>query len=65
MRNMHYLCTRTTPYIMKTPLKILFLAAVAALAASCCACRSYQKRTRRPLEGTLWQLVQLDGQDVR
>ena len=49
---------------MKTPLKILLLAAVAALAASCCACRSYQKKTRRPLEGTRWQLVQLDGQDV-
>lgn len=49
---------------MKTPFRILLLAAVAALAASCCACRSYQKRTRRPLEGTRWQLVQLDGQDV-
>lgn len=49
---------------MKTPLRILLLTAVAALAASCCACRSYQKRTRRPLEGTRWQLVQLDGQDV-
>lgn len=49
---------------MKSIFRILLLACVAALAASCCACRSYQKRTRRPLEGTRWQLVQLDGQDV-
>lgn len=42
---------------MKPMFRILLLACVAALAASCCACRSYQKHTRRPLEGTRWQLV--------
>lgn len=39
--------------------------AVAALfAAGCCNCRSYQKKTRRPLAGTEWQLVQLYGEKV-
>lgn len=50
---------------MKIFLKIALLAALAALAASCCHCRSYQKRTRRPLEGTEWQLVQLGGKTLQ
>lgn len=45
--------------------KILFLGAVAVLAAACCPCRSYQKRTRRPLEGTAWQLIQLGGRSIQ
>lgn len=50
---------------MKKGLQIAALVALAALLAGCCACRSYQKRTRRPLEGTEWQLVQLNGKRVQ
>ncbi|WP_418991646.1 META domain-containing protein [Alistipes sp.] len=50
---------------MKLITKIAFLAGVAALAAGCCHCRSYQKKTRRPLTGTEWQLIQLGGQTVQ
>lgn len=50
---------------MKILLKIAVIAAVAALAAGCCKCRSYQKKTRRPLVGTEWQLIQLDGRAVK
>ncbi|WP_418982059.1 META domain-containing protein [Alistipes sp.] len=49
---------------MKTLYKIALLAALTALLAGCCACRSYQKRTRRPLAGTQWQLIQLNGRTV-
>lgn len=45
--------------------KIAAVAAAAILAASCCPCRSYQKKTRRPLVGTEWQLVQLGGRSVQ
>ena len=45
---------------MKILLRIAVIAAVAALAAGCCKCRSYQKKNRRPLIGTEWQLIQLD-----
>ena len=44
--------------------KMAVLAAVAMFAGACCPCRSYQKKTRRPLTGTEWQLVQLNGQDI-
>lgn len=50
---------------MKLLLKIALLAATAALTASCCHCRSYQKRTQRPLEGTEWQLIQLGGKTIQ
>ena len=50
---------------MKILLKIAALAAVAALAAGCCSCRSYQKKNRRPLIGTEWQLIQLGGKAVK
>lgn len=50
---------------MKILLKIAIVAAAAALAASCCNCRSYQKKTRRPLVGTEWQLIQLNGKSVK
>ncbi|MFQ7387763.1 MAG: META domain-containing protein [Alistipes sp.] len=46
-------------------LRIAVIAAVAALAAGCCKCRSYQKKNRRPLIGTEWQLIQLDGRAVK
>lgn len=49
---------------MKTLYRILWAAVAAALLSGCCACRSYQKRTRRPLEGTTWQLIQLNGRTV-
>lgn len=45
-------------------LKIAACTALAALAVGCCNCRSYQKKTRRPLVGTEWQLVQLLGEKV-
>ena len=45
--------------------KMAVLAAVAMLAGACCPCRSYQKKTRRPLTGTEWQLVQLNGRSVQ
>lgn len=50
---------------MKILRKIALLTAAALLAASCCPCRSYQKRTRRPLAGTEWQLIQLGGRQMR
>lgn len=50
---------------MKLIAKFALLAALAALAAGCCNCRSYQKRTRRPLTGTEWQLIQLGGQTIQ
>lgn len=50
---------------MKILLKIAALLLATAFAAGCCHCRSYQKKTRRPLAGTEWQLVQLDGQGVK
>ena len=50
---------------MKILLRIAVIAAVAALAAGCCKCRSYQKKTRRPLVGTEWQLIQLNGRAVK
>lgn len=34
------------------------------LAAACCNCRSFQKKTRQPLVGTEWQLIQLGGNSV-
>ena len=50
---------------MKILPKLALAAAAALLCASCCPCRSYRKKTRRPLEGTEWQLIQLGGKSVR
>lgn len=50
---------------MKILFRIAALIATIALTAGCCNCRSYQKKTRRPLEGTEWQLIQLDGRSVK
>lgn len=49
---------------MKILAKFALVAALAALMASCCPCRSYQKKTRRPLVGTEWQLIQLGGKSI-
>lgn len=48
---------------MKSKL-FLGLCAAALLFTGCCRCRSYQKRTGRPLVGTEWKLVQLEGRPV-
>ena len=50
---------------MKILLKIAIVAVAAAFMAGCCNCRSYQKKTRRPLAGTEWQLIQLGGKAVK
>ncbi len=50
---------------MKILIKIAIVAVAAALMAGCCNCRSYQKKTRRPLVGTEWQLIQLGGKAVK
>lgn len=49
---------------MKSWSLFLGLCTVAVLLTGCCKCRSYQKRTRRPLVGTEWKLVQLEGRPV-
>ena len=51
---------------MKRWLAAAFAASLiaATLLSGCCACRSYQRRTQKPLEGTLWQLVQWEGRTV-
>ncbi len=46
-------------------LKFALVSAVAFLGVGCCACRSFQKKTRRPLVGTEWQLIQLGGRNIR
>ena len=50
---------------MKFLLRIAVIAGLAALMAGCCHCRSYQKKTRRPLVGTEWQLIQLGGETIQ
>lgn len=49
---------------MKKILNYISVAVIACVFVGCCACRSYQKRTRRPLVGTEWQLIQLNGRDI-
>ena len=50
---------------MKILLRIAVVAVTGALIAGCCNCRAYQKKARRPLVGTEWQLIQLGGETVR
>lgn len=50
---------------MKNLLRMAVAAGLAVLMAGCCHCRSYQKKTRRPLVGTEWQLIQLGGETIR
>lgn len=45
-------------------LKLTACLALVGLTASCCNCRSFQKKTRQPLVGTEWQLIQLGGSSV-
>lgn len=45
-------------------LKLLICVAVAALLSGCCSqCRKMQKM-RKPLVGTEWQLIQLNGENI-
>ena len=50
---------------MKILLRLAVVAGLAALTVGCCNCRSYQKKTRRPLVGTEWQLIQLGGETIQ
>ena len=49
---------------MKNPLLMAAAVAAAALTVACCPCRSYQKKTRRPLVETRWQLLKIGGTTV-
>lgn len=49
---------------MKPTTRIIAALLLAAFAAGCCHCRAYQRKTRRPLTGTVWQLIQLGGQGI-
>lgn len=49
---------------MKILLKTTALVLIAVLITGCCACRSYQKKSRRPLTGTEWQLIKLGGKSI-
>ena len=55
--------------MMKNAFRNLLLLALVLCMAGCsatkCHCRAYQKKYRRPLTGTVWQLVQLHGRNVR
>ena len=44
---------------------LVLLAAAGCSHSKECHCRAYQKKYRRPLTETRWQLVQLDGRNVR
>ena len=50
---------------MKNMLRVAVVAGLAILMTGCCHCRSYQKKTRRPLTGTEWQLIQLGGETLQ
>ncbi len=50
---------------MNFQLRSLLIAALAVTLVGCCSCRSYQKKTRRPLVDTSWQLIQLNGQSIQ
>lgn len=50
---------------MKNLFRMAAVAGLVALMVGCCPCRSYQRKTRRPLTGTEWQLIQLGGETIR
>ncbi len=50
---------------MKNLTRIALALLLTTFTAGCCHCRSYQKKTQRPLTGTTWQLIQLGGQSIR
>lgn len=50
---------------MKNLLRMAVVTVLSILMVGCCHCRSYQKKTRRPLVGTEWQLIQLGGETIQ
>lgn len=48
---------------MKLP-KIVTVAAFCIAATGCCKCDLFQKKYGKPLVGTQWQLVQIEGRDI-
>ncbi len=50
---------------MKLIYRISSVLLLAAAIAGCCNCRSIQRKTRKPLVGTEWQLVQLGGRTMQ
>lgn len=56
-----YIYFKIMNIIMNALTKIAAGVALLALAVGCCHCRAFQKKNRRPLVGTEWQLVQLGG----
>jgi heat shock protein HslJ len=49
---------------MKT-VKSILLIALAVMMASCCACRKGKKVVDKPLTATKWELVELNGQQIK
>ena len=45
-------------------LRLLLIASLVAILTGCCYCQKYQRLYGRPLEGTRWTLVQLNGTPV-
>lgn len=43
---------------------IILIAALALLFSGCCQCTKYEKLYGRPLVGTQWQLIQMNGRAV-
>ena len=50
---------------MKLISQIGLIALAAALLGGCCACRAKQKKSQKPLIGTEWQCVQLNGRTLQ
>lgn len=50
---------------MKLIFQICAIALAAALLGGCCSCRSKQKKSQKPLVGTEWQCVQLNGRPLQ
>lgn len=50
---------------MKFIYRISSILLLAAAIAGCCNCRSIQRKTRKPLVGTEWQLIQLGGRTMQ
>lgn len=44
--------------------KLVLLVAIATLAAACCNCRNSSPKNHKPLDATLWELQQCNGQNV-
>lgn len=49
---------------MRRLMSLAVALAVVIVAAGCCHCKKVQRSDNRPLVGTEWQLVQMDGRSV-